>query len=189
MAAELKFLAPALQVSKGESFASILGKFAYSFGLDEADNEILPPSIPLCRLQKLKLVRNLNFDGPGVSNVKESFMLHGYVEDLPGFQLLLVDDRGLVQEVTDVIKGTWDGRWRTISDQFDHECDANLAFSILKGRMFPVGDGNHHLFSWMEVAKTFPQENKYHPRVKAKFLLGSEMDMLQIVATLQAFNS
>ncbi|CAM6094624.1 unnamed protein product [Calypogeia fissa] len=172
MAAKLEFLAPAVQVSKGESFASILGKFTYSFGLDEAGNEIQPPSIPLCRLQKFKMVRNLNADGPGVSNLKESFMLHGYVEDFPCFQLLLVDDRGLVQEVNDSIIGTWDARWRTISDQFDHERDANPAFLIVKGRMFPVGDGNHRLFSWMEVAK------KYHLRVKAKFLSGSETDML-----------
>ncbi|CAM6094414.1 unnamed protein product [Calypogeia fissa] len=105
-------------------------------------------------------------------------MLHGYVEDFPCFQLLLVDDRGLAQEVNDSIIDTWDGRWRAISDQFDHECDANSAFSIMKGCMFPVGDENHRLFSWMEVAKTYPQENKYHPRVKAKFLSRSEMDML-----------
>ncbi|CAM6082145.1 unnamed protein product [Calypogeia fissa] len=55
--------------------------------------------------------------------------------------------------------------------------------------MFPVGDGNHRLFSWMEVAKNYPQEEKYHPRVKAKFLSGTDTDMLQIVAALQAFNS
>ncbi|CAM6082144.1 unnamed protein product [Calypogeia fissa] len=96
MTTDLEFLPPSVQVSKGESFASILGKFAFSFGLDEAGYKILPPAIPLCRLQKLELVRNLNVDGPGVSNLKESFMLHGYMEDFPGFQLLLVDDRGLV---------------------------------------------------------------------------------------------
>ncbi|CAM6091097.1 unnamed protein product [Calypogeia fissa] len=189
MAAELEFLAPSVQASKGETFASILGKFTYSFGVDEAGKEIHPPAIPLCRLQKLELIRNLNSDGPGVLNLRESFMLHSYVEDFPCFQLLLVDDRGYAQEVTDTIRGTWDGRWRTMSDQFDHECDLNPAFSILKGPMFPVGDGNHRLFSWMEVAKNYLQEQIFYPLVKAKFLSGSESDMLQIVAALQAFNS
>ncbi|CAM6107529.1 unnamed protein product [Calypogeia fissa] len=55
--------------------------------------------------------------------------------------------------------------------------------------MFRVGDGNHRLFSWMEVAKNYLQEQKFHPRVKAKFLSGSESNMLQIIAALQAFNS
>ncbi|CAM6082770.1 unnamed protein product [Calypogeia fissa] len=189
MAAELDFLPPSIQASKGESFASILERFSFSFGHDSEGNEILPPAIPLCRMQKLELVQNLNTEGPGVSNLKDSFMLHGYVKEFPGFELLLVDDSGHVQPLTDSIRSTWDSAWTRINDAFEAECDANPAFHVLKDRIFPVGDGNHRLFSWMQCAKDFPQEEKYHPRVRAKFLSGSEDDMLQIVAALQAFNS
>ncbi|CAM6084806.1 unnamed protein product [Calypogeia fissa] len=116
-------------------------------------------------------------------------MVHGYVKDFLGFQLLLVDDEGQVQPLTDNTRSRWDPCWVEANAAFEAECDANLAFLILKDRMFPVGDGNHRLFSWMQISELYPQEAKYHPRVIAKFLSGTEDQMLEIIAALQAFNS
>ncbi|CAM6104342.1 unnamed protein product [Calypogeia fissa] len=188
MVQELDFLPPLVQISKGESFAAILERFAFSFGKDASGNEIEPPAIPLCRLQNLELVRNLNSEGPGVSNLKDSFLVHGYVSAFLGFQLLLVDDQGDVQPLTDKIWESWDPLWVQVNVEFDVECDKNPAFGVLKDRMFPVGDGNHRLFSWMRVCEEFANEAKYHVRVKAKFLSGNDAEMMQIVAALQAFN-
>ncbi|CAM6105413.1 unnamed protein product [Calypogeia fissa] len=170
MAPELDFLPSSIQATKGESFASILERFSYSFGKDLEGKEILPPAIPLCRMQKLELVQNLNADSPGVSNLKDSLMLHGYVKAIPGFQLLLVDDRGEIQPLMDAIRGTWDSAWTRINDAFEAECDANPTFHVLKDQMFPVRDGNHRLFLWMQCSKGFPQKMKYHPSIDPKKL-------------------
>ncbi|CAM6093908.1 unnamed protein product [Calypogeia fissa] len=116
-------------------------------------------------------------------------MLHGYVKDFPGFQLLLMDEENNVVPLTEEIRGSLDQAWVQANALFEAECESNPAFEILKDRMFPVGDGNHRLFSWMQVAKQFPHKKKYHARVIAKFLWGNKEDLLEIIAALQAFNS
>ncbi|CAM6123781.1 unnamed protein product [Calypogeia fissa] len=106
MAQDLDFLPPSVQISKGKSFAAILDRFSYLFGVDDNGEEIVPPRIPLCQMKNLELVCNLNSKGPGVRNLKDSFMLHGYVKDFPGFQLLLVDKANNLVPLTDKIKSS-----------------------------------------------------------------------------------
>ncbi|CAM6096686.1 unnamed protein product [Calypogeia fissa] len=132
MTQEVEFLAPSVQISKGETFAAILERFSYSFGKDENGNEIPPLAIPLCRLQNLKLVQNLNAEGPGVTKLKESFMLHGYVNAFFGFQLLLCDDNVKVQPLTDEIRSSWDPCWVEANEEFEATCNANPIFGVLK---------------------------------------------------------
>ncbi|CAM6102922.1 unnamed protein product [Calypogeia fissa] len=189
MVQELEFLPPFVQINKCESFATILERFAYLFGQDASGNEIDPHAIPLCRMQNLEFVRNLNSKGPGVSNCKDSFLVHGYVSTFSGFQLLLVDERGDVQPVADEIRSSWDPLWVQVNVEFEVECDKNPTYAVLKDRMFPVGDGNHCLFLCMKVCDEFANETKYHVRVKAKFLSGNDVEMMQIYCCLQAFNS
>ncbi|CAM6128597.1 unnamed protein product [Calypogeia fissa] len=116
-------------------------------------------------------------------------MLHGYMNAFPGFQLLLCDDDGKAQPLTDEIRSSWDPCWVEANNKFEAECDANPLFDVLKDRIFPMADGNHRLFLWMAVSKQFPHEKKFHPRVIAKFLAGSDKEILEIVGALQAFNS
>ncbi|CAM6116886.1 unnamed protein product [Calypogeia fissa] len=182
-------IGPSIQVSKGESFAAILERYAYSFGKDAGGCKIEPPAILLCRMQNLEPVQNLNEDGPGVSNLKDSFLVHGYVSAFSGFQLLLADDRGIIQSVIEIFFSSWDPLWVKENDNFEAECDRNPTFHILRDRMFPVGDGNHRLFLWMKVCAEIPNQAKYHVRVKAKFLSRDDAEMMEIVAALQAFNS
>jgi hypothetical protein len=184
MPTDVELVVPSVQNSAAASFTEILQQYEYVFGPG-----LIPPRVPLCRLLKLEIVRSLNVDGPGVQNLRDSFLQNGYVPDFPKFQVLIKDETGNFQTIIDNIRESWDAIWAEENQHFEDECDAQPEFAVLKDKMFFVGDGNHRLYSWYTVSKENPLEIRYHPRVVCKFLFANDSGMLHIISTLHALNA
>lgn len=65
------------------------------------------------------------------------------------------DENGILVHVTNNIRRIWDKLWTSQNEKLSWECRENLAFHVLKDKMFS-------LFSWMGLSKEFPLDIKYH---------------------------
>lgn len=54
--------------------------------------------------------------------------------------------------------------------------------------MFSVFDGNHRLYSWMQLAEQNSHDEKYHPRVVCRILKGEKSSFVQIESAMHALN-
>ena len=78
--------------------------------------------------------------------------------------------------------------WRMIDEEFVNECEANPAFHVLKDKMFVVFDGNHRLYSWMQVTPEFPDARKYHAGVNCQILKGDRNSLAEIEMAMHTLN-
>jgi hypothetical protein len=171
-----------------EPFASILQK--YTFVCKDENGRILPiPRIPLCRLQIMTVVRPLQKQSAAIDSLKEEFRNLGYQPDTPSFFIQCEDSEGTVNFVTDEIRRTWDPLWVRANDEFEAECSLVPEFGELKDKMFSVLDGNHRLFSWMQLAEENPRDMKYHPRVVAVLLRCPKDKLVEVEMAMHARNS
>ena len=169
--------------------SEVIERNVLDLGKDDYGRAREPPRIPLCRLVHMEVVRSLQRNSDSIARLKESFMTVGYS---PGygakFYVQPYDSAGKVLFVTDEIKNGWDDLWRRVDQEFEAECDADPAFSYLKDKMFCVFDGNHRLFSWMQITKLFPDDRKYHPRVVCTIFKGDNGSLIEIEIAMHTVN-
>ena len=79
--------------------------------------------------------------------------------------------------------------WEKLSDKFDAECRANPNFANVEGKMLNVLDGNHRLYSWMELLREFPTDQKYHPNVVAILLQCPTKALVEVEMAMHARNT
>lgn len=77
--------------------------------------------------------------------------------------------------VSDDIRVGWDPIWVQVDAIL--ECDANEAFKGLKDCMFAIFNGNHRLYSWSLVTRSYPNAIKYHPRVMCQTFDGEKGEL------------
>lgn len=94
---------------------------------------------------------------------------------------------GEVQICTNAFRETWDDAWVQQSEEFENDC-FHPSFQILRDKMFLVFNGNHWLYSWMELAEENSHDEKYHPRVVCQILKGDKSYFVQIESTMHALN-
>lgn len=171
------------------SLSNIILRNKYDFGRDSAGLELVPPSIPLCRLAHMEKVRFLQRNGEAVEKLDSLFRTEGYCEiDTAKFYVVPTDSEGEDLFISEEEKVSWDDVWKQQDLEFERDCDRHESFKFLKSRKFSVFDGNHRLFAWMEVAKEFPKELKYHPRVNCVILRGDKSSMVPLEQAMHGIN-
>ena len=98
------------------------------------------------------------------------------------------DEHGNPIYVTDAIRDSWDDIWKNENAAFEEECRADPDFAILVDKMFAVFDGNHRLYSWMQVTAENPFVRKYHPRVACTVFKGEKSSIIEIETTMHTVN-
>lgn len=169
--------------------SEVISRHVLDLGRDGKGQPLEPPCIPMCRLVHMELVRSLQKDNDSIVKLKESFTTVGYS---PGFgskfYVQPCDVNGVVLTVTNEQRDGWDEMWREVDLEFERECDEHPAFHVLKDKMFAVFDGNHRLFSWMQVAALYPDSRKYHPRVMCTILKGDKGSLIEIETAMHTLN-
>ena len=102
-------------------------------------------TIPLCRLIPMPIVRpSLDSD---VKRLEAKFT-HGYRPGSSVFYVSICNERGGVQNISEVDKNHMSLLWKLESDRFDERLLQNKHLQHLVGRMFFICDGNHKFKAW-----------------------------------------
>lgn len=113
-----------------EPFTYIIFQYLLKFVSNDG-NAIHPPTILMCQLIRMQVVCTLQTSTLIVGNLKETFDLHGYVQD----QLIsyMQPTNNEVKEIifTTTIHSSWDPLWIKKNKEFEKDCDANPAFAYL----------------------------------------------------------
>lgn len=147
---------------------------------------ILAPRIPLCRCRINERVRELRHD---LSRLKSVLEKEGYMA-MKGSLILSTNlPDGSTLDVDETITNTWDRHWQAINAEFEEELESKEEWSMLRGKMFFVWEGNHRTAAWMEcINESFANNKGKHIRVQAEFIVPNEKDEQLLVATLQRIN-
>lgn len=150
------------------------------------NKDSLPPMIPLCRCLVNERVRELRKD---LSLLKKVFEDEGYIMMKGMFVLSVNLPNGTTRDVDDDITKTWDKNWHLVNKEFEDELLANEQWSILRGKMFYVWEGNHRTASWLEsIREVARNDKKKHVRVLAQFIVPTLQDEMKLIAALQRLN-
>jgi len=121
--------------------------------------------------------------------LKESFRSHGYSAGIGArFYVQPADEEGNPIYISDAIKDGWDDLWKAENAAFEEECLSDPGFSVLADKMFAVFDGNHRLFSWMQVTAENSHIKKYHPRVLCTVFKGEKSSIIEIETAMHTIN-
>ncbi|KAI5059633.1 hypothetical protein GOP47_0025952, partial [Adiantum capillus-veneris] len=120
----------------------------------------IPPMIPLCRCLINERVRELR---RYLSLLKKVFEEEGYLKMKGMFILSINLPDGSSRDVNEDITKTWDKYWHMVNKEFEDELENNDQWSMLKGKMFFVWEGNHRAASWMEsISEVSRNDKKKH---------------------------
>lgn len=146
----------------------------------------IPPMIPLCRCLINERVRELRRD---LSLLKKVFEEEGYLKMKGMFILSINLPDGSTRDVDEDITKTWDKHWHVVNKEFEDELENNDQWSMLKGKMFHVWEGNHRAASWMEsIREVSRNDKKKHVRILAQFIVPTQQEELRLIAALQRLN-
>ncbi|MCO5577491.1 hypothetical protein L7F22_031322 [Adiantum nelumboides] len=146
----------------------------------------LPPLIPLCRCLVNERVRVLRKD---LSLLKKVFEEEGYLMMIGMFVLSVNLPDGTTKDVDDDIIKTWDKNWQLVNKEFEDEISSREEWSMLRGKMFYVWEGNHRTASWIEsIKEMYRNDKKKHVRVMAQFIVPNQQEEMRLIAALQRIN-
>ncbi|MCO5566770.1 hypothetical protein L7F22_020450 [Adiantum nelumboides] len=146
----------------------------------------LPPLIPLCRCLVNERVRVLRKD---LSLLKKVFEEEGYLMMKGMFVLSVNLPDGTTKDVDDDIIKTWDKNWQLVNKEFEDEISSREEWSMLRGKMFYVWQGNHRIASWIEsIKEMYRNDKKKHVRVMAQFIVPNQQEEMRLIAALQRIN-
>ncbi|MCO5607591.1 hypothetical protein L7F22_061788 [Adiantum nelumboides] len=101
--------------------------------------------VPLCRLIPTNAVRLAIAEA---SWLIPSFDRVGYVSIMGSFTVSLKGRHGETRLVTQEMIKQWDPIWQNLNTEF--EKNLTREWEELRGKLFFVWDGNHHLKTWMK---------------------------------------
>ncbi|MCO5572195.1 hypothetical protein L7F22_025946 [Adiantum nelumboides] len=146
----------------------------------------LPPLIPLCRCLVNERMRVLQKD---LSLLKKVFEEEGYLMMKGMFVLSVNLPDGTTKDVDDDIIKTWDKNWQLVNKEFEDEISSREEWSMLRGKMFYVWEGNHRTASWIEsIKEMYRNDKKKHVRVMAQFIVPNQEEEMRLIAALQRIN-
>ncbi|MCO5555628.1 hypothetical protein L7F22_009173 [Adiantum nelumboides] len=146
----------------------------------------LPPLIPLCRCLVNERVRVLRKD---LSLLKKVFEEEGYLMMKGMFVLSVNLPDGTTKDVDDNIIKTWDKNWQLVNKEFEDEISSREEWSMLRGKMFYVWEGNHRTASCIEsIKEMYRNDKKKHVRVMAQFIVPNQQEEMRLIAALQRIN-
>ncbi|MCO5547439.1 hypothetical protein L7F22_000888 [Adiantum nelumboides] len=147
----------------------------------------LPPLIPLCRCLVNERVRVLR--RKDLSLLKKVFEEEGYLMMKGMFVLSVNLPDGTTKDVDDDIIKTWDKNWQLVNKEFEDEISSREEWSMLRGKMFYVWEGNHRTASWIEsIKEMYRNDTKKHVRVMAQFIVPNQQEEMRLIAALQRIN-
>ncbi|KAL3681935.1 hypothetical protein R1sor_024891 [Riccia sorocarpa] len=90
------------------------------------------------------------------------------MESYHGFHVTPVDEDGNDILLSEAEENSRDFFWKTTSQDFDRECNADPDLAVLAGKKFKVWDGNHRVTVWLQVSAEAKFRNSlvHHPRVR-----------------------
>lgn len=137
----------------------------------------------------MELVRLTQKHGEGVEKLEESFLNEGYARRTGAkFYVQPRDRDGKPLLITDEEKEDWDSLWKEQDKKFIADCQLEAEFKWMIKSKFAVADGNHRLWAWMKVAKSFPGVLRYHPRVECVVLTGEKDNIHEVELAMHGVN-
>ncbi|MCO5553710.1 hypothetical protein L7F22_007236 [Adiantum nelumboides] len=96
---------------------------------------------------------------------------------------------GTTKDVDDDIIKTWDKNWQLVNKEFEDEISCREEWSMLRGKMFYVWEGNHRTASWIEsIKEMYHNDKKKYVRVMAQFIVPNQQEEMRLIAALQRIN-
>ncbi|MCO5579190.1 hypothetical protein L7F22_033043 [Adiantum nelumboides] len=144
-----------------------------------------PPLVPLCRHVPHEAVR---FSLNEASWLIPLFDTAAYLETMGSFLVSIEGPSGQLMPITTQNLEEWDPIWIYKSAEFDKSLGRE--WQDLKGQIFLVWDGNHHLKTWLKRIKDVHYDHpKFHVNVRCQFISVEKRKQVELLFALDTTNA